>query len=83
MNPLLNMIGGNNGGNANMAALKRMMSMLKASQNPQAAFNMLAQQNPIIAQIEKDSGGDYKSYFYKLCEQKGVNPDDILKQLQN
>lgn len=82
MNPLLKMIVGN-AGNSNIAAIKKMMNMLKATQNPQAALNMVAQQNPMIAQITKDSGGDYKSYFYKLCEQKGVNPDDILNQLQN
>lgn len=79
MNPLMNMIGG--GQNmGNIAQIKRMMNMLQTAQNPQAALQQLAQQNPMIANIMHS--GDLKSTFYRMCEEKGVNPDDILNQLK-
>lgn len=81
MNPLANMIGGQSTGNAgNIAQIKRMMKMLQSAQNPQAALQQLAQQNPMIGNLMQS--GDLKSTFYKMCEQKGVNPDDILNQLK-
>lgn len=79
MNPLMNMIGG--GQNmGNIAQIKRMMNMLQTVQNPQAALQQLAQQNPIIGNLMQS--GDLKSTFYRMCEEKGVNPDDILNQLK-
>lgn len=79
MNPLMNMIGG--GQNmGNIAQIKRMMNILQTAQNPQAALQQIAQQNPMIANIMQS--GDLKSTFYRMCEEKGVNPDDILNQLK-
>ena len=82
MNPLMNAIGQptNNG---NIQQIKRMMNMFKSIQNPQEAMNQLAKQNPMVANIIQMSNGDLKGTFYKMCQEKGVNPDDILKQLQN
>lgn len=82
MNPLMNAIGQptNNG---NIQQIKRMVNMLKSVQNPQAAMNELAKQNPMVANILQMSNGDLKGAFYKMCQEKGVNPDDIIKQLQN
>ena len=82
MNPLMNAIGQptNNG---NIQQIKRMMNMFKSVQNPQEAINTLAKENPAIANIIQMSNGDLKGTFYKMCQEKGVNPDDILKQLQN
>lgn len=79
MNPLMNMIGGSQN-IGNIAQIKRMMNMLQTAQNPQAALQQLAQQNPMIANIMQS--GDLKSTFYRMCEEKGVNPDDILNQLK-
>lgn len=28
------------------------------------------------------SGGNMKERFYKMCDEKGVNPDDILAQFK-
>lgn len=82
MNPLMNAIGQptNNG---NIQQIKRMMNMFKSIQNPQEAMNQLAKQNPMVANILQISNGDLKGTFYKMCQEKGVNPDEILKQLQN
>lgn len=67
----------------NLAPLKNMINMLNATQNPQAALQMLAQKNPQMAQVMNLVGGrNPQEVFYELCRQKGVNPDDILNQLK-
>lgn len=85
MNPLINMMGGQPTNNtiANLPQLKRMMSMLSNAQNPQAAVDMLAKENPMIANIMSISKGDLKGTFYRMCQERGINPNDILSQLQN
>lgn len=83
MNPLMNAIGGQPTNTGNIQQIKRMMSMLSNAQNPQAAVDMLAKENPMIANIMSISKGDLKGTFYRMCQEKGVNPDEILKQLQN
>lgn len=48
-------------------------------------FNQMAQQNPQLKQVMdyvNANGGDAKQAFYKLAQEKGVNPDDILAQLK-
>ena len=83
MNPLMNAIGGQPTNTGNIQQIKRMMNMFKSIQNPQEAMNQLAKQNPMVANIIQMSNGDLKGTFYKMCQEKGVNPDDIIKQLQN
>lgn len=83
MNPLMNAIGGQPTNTSNIQQIKRMMNMFKSIQNPQEAMNQLAKENPMVANIIQMSNGDLKGTFYKMCQEKGVNPDDILKQLQN
>ena len=83
MNPLMNAIGGQPTNTSNIQQIKRMMNMFKSIQNPQEAMNQLAKQNPMVANIIQMSNGDLKGTFYKMCQEKGVNPDDIIKQLQN
>ena len=36
----------------------------------------------MIMDMVKNSGMTPKDLFYKLAEEKGVNPEDILKQLR-
>ena len=44
---------------------------------------MLAQQNPLMAKgMQITNGRDPKQVFYEMCNQKGVNTDDILNQLK-
>lgn len=84
MNPLMNIIGqqmqSSNPTLGNIAQIKRMMQMLQTAQNPQAALQQLAQQNPMIGSLMQS--GNLKDTFYKMCEEKGVNPDDIINQLK-
>ena len=41
--------------------------------------------NPQYKQVMNyinQNGGDPKAAFYKMAEEKGVNPDDIISQLR-
>ena len=70
---------------AQMGQIKSMMQMVKAARNPQAMMQVMAQQNPKMQQVMQfvqQNGGDAKTAFYKLAEQQGVNPDDVLNMLK-
>ena len=76
-NPILQKVGN--------PQVKQMLNTIKASRNPQAAFNYMLQGNPQIRQIMdyvNQNGGDPKKAFYTMAQQKGVNPDDILSMLR-
>ena len=48
-------------------------------------LNQMMGQNPQIKQAMdyvNANGGDFEKAFYKLAQEKGVNPDDILNQLR-
>jgi hypothetical protein len=70
--------------NQQMAQIKNMMNIVKNAGNPQTMISQLAMSNPQVKEamdyIEK-SGGDGQKAFYALAKEKGVNPEDILKQL--
>lgn len=77
MNPLIQSVQ-----NPAMQSLKRMYHTFQTAQNPQAVMASLAQQNPMVSQVMRMSGGNLKDTFYRMCQEKGVNPDDILNQLR-
>lgn len=65
--------------------IKAMMQMVRNAGNPQAMLDQLANTNPQVRQvmdIVRASGNDPKKAFYTLAEQRGVNPEDILRQLK-
>ena len=65
--------------------IKQMMQMMRSAGNPQAMINQMMMTNPQIKQamdFVKASGGDPKAAFYRLAEQRGINPQDILNQLK-
>ena len=65
--------------------IKQMMGMINASQNPQLVMNQLLSGNPHLKQVMdtvNQLGGDPKTAFYKLAEQKGVDPNEILNMLK-
>ena len=71
--------------NNNISQIKQMMNMFRGSNNPQQLLMNLANQNPQMKQVMtmvQNSGKSPKDLFYELARQKGVNPDEILKQLQ-
>lgn len=67
----------------NLAPLKNMLAMVNSSKNPQAVINMLAQKNPQFGEIMQMIGGrNPEQVFYSLCNERGINPNDILSQLK-
>lgn len=46
--------------------------------NPQAFVQNMINQNPQVKQILDQNGGDAKTAFYKLAEQKGIDPNQII-----
>ena len=61
------------------------MNMVKSAKNPQAALQNMMQNNPQMKQVQgliDQYGGDPKTAFYKMAEEKGIDPDQILTMLR-
>ena len=71
--------------NPQLSQVKQMMQMVRSAGNPNAMMQSLLMRNPQYAQALKlvqESGGDAKAAFYKLAEQAGVDPNEILSALK-
>ena len=82
-NPMLQAL--KNQPNNNLNQIKSMMNMVKSAGNPQAMLQALVQNNPQMRQVMtliNQSGGDPKTAFYKLAQEKGVDPQQILDMLK-
>lgn len=57
---------------------------MNAVKNPMAFLQNQFNQTQIgqAMNLIKQNGGDPKTAFYNLAKQKGVDPNDILKQLR-
>jgi len=67
-----------------LKSILSLYGMLKGSADPMSALQQMAETNPTIKQafdFVQQNGGDVKSAFYKLAEQKGVDPNYVLKML--
>ena len=61
------------------------MNMVRSAGNPQAMLQSMVQNNPQMQQvmnIVNQAGGDPKTAFYKMAEEKGVDPEQILSMLR-
>ena len=79
-NPMMQMLMGNN-----LSQVKQMWGMLKNAGNPQALFRQMMANNPQMQEIQKmidQNGGDPKTAFYKLAQDKGVDPNEIINALK-
>ena len=59
--------------------------MVRSASNPQAMMYQAIQNNPNTKQVFdyiRQNGGDPKTAFYKMAEQKGVDPNEILNMLK-
>lgn len=57
--------------------------MAKAMQNPDQAISQMMgnPQMQDIMRLVRENNGDAKATFYKLAQQKGVDPDLVLNEL--
>ena len=71
--------------NSNLNQIKQMMNMVRSAGNPQAMLQSMVQNNPQMKQVMDivgQSGGDPKAAFYKMAEEKGVDPEQVLSMLR-
>ena len=71
--------------NNNLSQIKSMMNMVRSAGNPQAMLQSMIQTNPQMRQvmnIVNQSGGDPRAAFYRLAQEKGVDPQQILDLLK-
>lgn len=71
--------------NNNLSQIKNMMNMIRSARNPQAMLQSMMRNNPQMRQVMdliNQSGGDPKAAFYKLAQEKGIDPQQILDMLK-
>lgn len=71
--------------NSQIASIKNLFGMVKNQSNPQAFLQMIAGQNPQISQVLQmvnGSGMTAKNLFYKMAQQRGVDPQQVLEILK-
>ena len=59
--------------------------MVRGAGNPQAMLESMASTNPQMRQVMdviRQSGNDPQKAFYAMCEQKRVDPQQILNALK-
>lgn len=85
MNPLMGMMG-KAGGNNPMSAISQAMQVvnqIKQFGNPQAAMNILAQQNPNIKKaMDMCQGKNPQQVFEQMCQQNGMDLGQIAKMIK-
>ena len=84
-NPILGNLNAHQMMPGNIGQIKQMMQMVRSAGNPGAMVQEMAQNNPQMKQtidFIKQNGNDPKKAFYALAQQKGVDPDEILRTLQ-
>ena len=58
-----------------------MINVMKACKDPQALLAQMPQYKPIMDYINAN-GGDPKEAFYKMANEMGIDPNDVLSQLR-
>ena len=85
INPMLQVLGRNQPLPNNLNQVKNMLNMVRSSGNPQAMLNNMLAQNPQMQNVINyinQNGGNPQQAFYKMAQERGVNPDDILNMLK-
>lgn len=70
--------------NTNFEQMRNIYVTLKNSNNPDLLIQNMINQNPQLAQTVKMLRGqnlNYEQIFRKLCSDRGLNPDDVIKNI--
>ena len=68
----------------NMNNIKQIYNMLRYSNNPNQLINQMMAQNPQMSQmlnLIKANGNNYEQVFRNMCNQRGINADEFIKNL--
>ena len=76
MNPVMNMFGGNTG----MPILMQAIGAAMRGESPQAFMKRLANSHPQLKRMNLD---DLYGSAQQLCQDKGLNPDEVVKQVDS
>ena len=69
------------GGNPMLARIKQAKTILRSMNDPQAMLNQVLSQNPIVGQTIQQYGS-VEGAITALCNQKGINPQEIYDALK-
>ena len=81
MNPIMQQLN-RNALNPQINQFRNIMQMAKG--NPNAVLESMMQRNPAYSQVMnlvKQNNNDPKAAFYALARQKGLDPDQLVKDL--
>ena len=76
---------GNTESRLNINEIFGLINMLRGTSDPMATLKSMSQNNSYIKQAfdyVDQNGGDIQSAFYKLAEQRGVDPNQIMSLLR-
>lgn len=68
----------------NMGNIKQVYNLLRNSNNPNQLINQMMAQNPQMSQmlnLIKANGNNYEQVFRNMCNQRGINADEFIKNL--
>ena len=69
----------------NLQYIRQMMNLIRNSNNPQYALQQMIQSDPRmqnVMSIIRQNGGDPRTAFYNLAQQKGIDPEEVLRMLR-
>lgn len=69
---------------AKMSEIQELYKMFTSSKNPYAVFQKMALKNPNMSQVMNllNNGFNPRDVFYKLCQSKGVNPNEFIEMIK-
>ena len=68
-----------------MGNIQSLYRAVMGAKNPMQAFQRIASQNPYMQPILQalQGGADPQQLFASLCQQKGINPQEFMRQITN
>ena len=69
----------------NMQQIRQMINVFKNANNPQQLLQNMMNSNPKLRTVMNyvnQNGGNPKDAFYKMAQEKGVDPEEIIKMLK-
>lgn len=70
---------------AGAAQIRQTINVLRGLRDPGAAMSAAMAGNPAMRQVQSyisANGGDARTAFYKLAQEKGIDPNEIIKLFQ-
>lgn len=63
--------------------IKNLMHQVQSNPNPQVALQHLIMQNPTLQNLYRMSGGNWKQVAQNLAQQRGVDLNALIQELQS